>query len=54
VAATAITGGCFCGFVRSETTGTPCEESICHCSICRRTAGAPLVAWFSVPPVFVL
>jgi hypothetical protein len=22
----------------------------CHCSICRRTTGAPFVAWFSVRP----
>jgi hypothetical protein len=50
VPAKAITGGCFCGFVRYETTGTPFEETICHCSICRRTTGAPFVAWFSVPP----
>ena len=44
-----LTGGCFCGFVRYEAGGTPFHPSICHCSMCRRTAGAPMVAWFSVP-----
>ena len=42
-------GGCYCGQLRYEAVGTPFHETICHCSICRRTAGAPLVAWFSVP-----
>jgi hypothetical protein len=42
------TGGCYCGFARYETAGTPFNESNCHCSICRRTTGAPFVAWFTV------
>ena len=44
-----LKGRCYCGAVRYETTGTPSQESVCHCSICRRTTGAPFVAWFSVP-----
>lgn len=43
-----MNGGCFCGAVRYEIQGQPYNRTICHCSICRRTAGAPLVAWFSV------
>jgi hypothetical protein len=43
-----LTGGCYCGRVRYEAAGTPRDEGICHCSICRRTTGAPMVAWFSV------
>lgn len=43
-----ITGGCFCGYIRYVAQGTPFHETICHCSICRRTAGAPFVAWFSI------
>jgi hypothetical protein len=35
--------------VRYEAGGTPYNQSICHCSMCRRAAGAPFVAWFSVP-----
>ena len=43
-----ITGGCYCGRVRYEAAGVPFNETNCHCSICRRTTGAPFVAWFSV------
>ncbi|SRR6266508_3192228 len=45
-----LQGGCFCGRIRYEVTGTPFHETNCHCSICRRTTGAPFVAWFSVRP----
>jgi heme-degrading monooxygenase HmoA len=38
-------GGCFCGSVRYRATGRPYDTSICHCSICRRTSGAPMVGW---------
>ncbi|HEY5957431.1 MAG TPA: GFA family protein [Polyangiaceae bacterium] len=41
-------GGCLCGAVRYEVQGKPFNRTICHCSICRRAAGAPMVAWFSV------
>jgi hypothetical protein len=44
-----LTGGCFCGRIRYEAAGAPFHETNCHCSICRRTTGAPFVAWFSVP-----
>jgi hypothetical protein len=48
-----LTGGCLCGRVRYEAAGTPFHETLCHCSMCRRSAGAPVVAWFSVPrPAF--
>jgi hypothetical protein len=44
-----IGGGCFCGSVRYEISdGGAFNETICHCSICRRTTGAPFVAWFTV------
>jgi len=45
-----LQGGCYCGRIRYEVTGTPFNETNCHCSICRRTTGAPFVAWFSVRP----
>ena len=44
-----LTGGCFCGAVRDEAAGARCNQSICDCLTCRRTSGAPMVAWFSVP-----
>jgi len=38
-------GGCHCGAVRYEVTGKPQHVALCHCSDCRRSAGAPMVAW---------
>ena len=46
--AAVLAGGCHCGAVRYEARGTPFHESLCHCADCRRVAGAPVVAWFSV------
>ena len=40
-----LTGGCHCGAVRYEATEAPQRHSICHCTDCRRSAGAPVVAW---------
>ncbi|HWP65355.1 MAG TPA: GNAT family N-acetyltransferase [Candidatus Limnocylindria bacterium] len=42
-------GGCFCGAVRYEIDGAPRQVSHCHCSMCRRTAGAPVVTWATYP-----
>ncbi len=44
-----LTGGCYCGAIRYEAAGPAFNQAICHCSMCRRTTGAPCVAWFSVP-----
>jgi hypothetical protein len=43
-----LTGHCLCGATRYEADGTPFHQSNCHCSMCRRAAGAPFVTWFSV------
>jgi len=43
------TGGCFCGHVRYRAGGAATDATCCHCSICRRTSGAPFVAWFTIP-----
>jgi GNAT superfamily N-acetyltransferase len=40
-----IAGRCFCGAIRYRAASRPSEVSYCHCSICRRTSGAPMVAW---------
>ncbi|HEX4351305.1 MAG TPA: GFA family protein [Polyangiales bacterium] len=42
-----VRGGCFCGRIRYEADAPFFHQTVCHCSICRRTAGAPFVAWFS-------
>jgi hypothetical protein len=44
-----IQGRCFCGFVRYQADGPFTNETICHCTMCRGTAGAPFVAWATVP-----
>jgi hypothetical protein len=38
-------GQCLCGAVRYQLAGAPQSVAICHCSDCRRSAGAPMVAW---------
>ena len=43
-----LSGGCYCGYIRYEADGEPFHETICHCSVCRKVAGAPMVAWFTV------
>jgi hypothetical protein len=43
-----LTGGCSCGAVRYETDAAPFHRTLCHCVDCRRIAGAPAVAWFTV------
>lgn len=38
-------GGCHCGAVRYRVNGKPQHVALCHCSDCRKAAGAPVVAW---------
>ena len=38
-------GGCFCGAVGYEISGTPRFLCYCHCESCRQAAGSPAVAW---------
>ncbi|MEO1402783.1 MAG: GFA family protein [Cyanobacteria bacterium J06635_1] len=42
-----LQGGCYCGAIRYQASGSPFHETHCHCSVCRRTSGAPFVTWFS-------
>ena len=42
-------GGCCCGAIRYEADGPRSHETSCHCSTCRRTSGAPFVAWVTFP-----
>lgn len=43
-----MTGGCHCGKVRYAIAGDPLHVAVCHCSDCRRSAGATPVAWLAV------
>lgn len=45
-----LTGGCRCGAVRYQAEANdPNRHGLCHCEDCRRSAGAPAVAWLAVP-----
>ena len=38
-------GGCHCGAIRYHIEGEPSHTDLCHCTDCRRNAGAPVVCW---------
>lgn len=38
-------GGCLCGAIRYRVDGPPVDAGYCHCRICQRSAGAPVLAW---------
>ena len=42
-------GGCLCGAIRYRVVGEPIDAGYCHCKICRRSAGAPVLAWATFP-----
>jgi hypothetical protein len=39
------TGGCQCGAVRYQLEGEPNDVALCHCEGCRKSSGAPVMAW---------
>jgi hypothetical protein len=47
-------GGCLCGALRFRVTAAPFDSGYCHCRMCQRNSGAPVVAWVTFPtPSFV-
>jgi hypothetical protein len=44
-----LAGGCACGEIRFQLSSTPFEAGYCHCGICRRSSGAPVLAFATVP-----
>lgn len=44
-------GGCLCAKVRFRVTAEPLDSGYCHCRMCQRNSGAPVVAWvtFAAP-----
>ena len=45
----AYLGGCYCGEIRYTSDQGPVEKGYCHCSMCRKTTGAPVLAFASFP-----
>lgn len=43
-----LEGGCYCRQVRYQVEGPTAHVAVCHCSDCRRHAGAPMVTWAAV------
>jgi len=44
-----ITGGCLCGDIRYEITKPPIDSGYCHCKMCQRFSGAPIIAGATFP-----
>lgn len=44
-----LTGGCLCGAIRYESSSVPTGTGYCHCRLCQRSTGAPVLAFASVP-----
>ena len=42
-------GGCLCGGVRFRVEVRPTDAGYCHCTLCQRSTGAPVLAWASFP-----
>lgn len=40
-----VSGRCRCGAIHYVAEGDPVHSTLCHCSDCRRSAGAPMVGW---------
>ena len=42
-------GGCLCGQIRYRSQSDPLDTGYCHCRICQRASGAPVLAWATFP-----
>jgi hypothetical protein len=40
-------GGCLCGAVRFESSAGSLDSGYCHCTMCQKLSGAPVLAWAS-------
>ena len=41
-------GGCLCGAVRYRVSGTPVDAGFCHCRLCQRSSGGPVLLWMTL------
>lgn len=46
---TELSGGCLCGALRYRAAEAPTSTGYCHCRLCQRSTGAPVLAFASVP-----
>lgn len=44
-----LEGGCQCGAVRYRVVAPPRWVGHCHCRMCQKAHGAPMVSWVAVP-----
>lgn len=42
-------GGCLCGRVRFRVAAAALDSGYCHCRMCQKNSGAPVVAWATFP-----
>jgi hypothetical protein len=42
-------GGCLCGKTRFRVSAPALDSGYCHCRMCQRNSGAPVVAWAAFP-----
>ena len=43
-----LKGNCLCGAIAYEIAAAPLDAGYCHCATCRKSSGAPAVAWGTV------
>lgn len=44
-----LTGGCLCGAVRYRLASSPFDAGYCHCRMCQKFSGSPVMAFATVP-----
>jgi len=42
-------GGCLCGSLRYRSVEDPVDTGYCHCRLCQRSTGAPVLAYAAFP-----
>lgn len=48
IEAAGLTGGCQCGAVRYRLSAEPTGANICHCRMCQKASGGPIMAFGGV------
>lgn len=46
---TELSGGCLCGALRYTASASPTWTGYCHCRLCQRSTGTPVLVFASVP-----